>query len=360
MFGLSPLGLFFLIIVALIVVGPRLLPDGIEALWLAVENLRRSQRQEGPLELEEARRIWKQNNASLFNGIEMLRMVVEHLEELRSRTFHSVMALVVGTVICIAFYNQIYAVLLRPISGLTVPPAPGEPKTNPSVLVLNTTQTLTATVNLGNTVSGPVSATITLPAGTRLSVDIPREPERIRPVFLKPTEMFITTFKVAILGGLALALPFILYEVLAFIWPALEYPHEKRMVYALLPFASVFFVGGVLFCYFFMLPFALRYLLTFGGGVAQALPAISDLISFMVNLMFFVGLSFETPLAVFFLAKAKIVSYQRLRSMWKYAFLFAFVVGAIITPTPDPINQAIVSIPIFLLYLLGVILARFA
>src|SRR4030042_474622 len=100
MFGLSPVGLFFLVVLALIVVGPKVLPEGIEAVWLGIENLRRSQRQEEPLEIEAARRMWKQSNAALFNGIEMLRVVVEHLEELRGRSIRSAIALMVGTLIC--------------------------------------------------------------------------------------------------------------------------------------------------------------------------------------------------------------------------------------------------------------------
>jgi sec-independent protein translocase protein TatC len=364
MFGLSPLGIFFIAILVLVIVGPRMLPASIEGVWLAITNLQRSQRNEEPLTLEQARVVWKANHSALFQLVEVLNAVVEHLEEMRSRIIHIIIALSLGTIICLAFYNQIYALLLKPINNLTVPPSPGEPTSNPTVLVLNKSEVISATITLpGSTASSgetQVPAQIVLPKGTQLSVDLPTQPQRIRPIFLQPTEMFVTTFKVSLLGGVTLALPIIIYEVIAFVWPALIYEHERRWVYMVVPFSSVFFVGGVLFCYFFLLPFALRYLLTFAGGIAVAMPSIGSYISFTTNLMFWIGMVFQTPLVVFFLAKLHIVSYQRLKGMWKYAVLVAFVVGAVITPTPDPFNQTIVAVPIFLLYLLGVLLARFA
>jgi len=363
MFGLSPLGLFFLLGLALVIIGPKMLPASVEAVWLAVSNLQRQQRSEEPLSLEEARLVWKASGSVLYQVVEVLNAVVEHLEEMRSRILKIVLAMVIGTVICLVFYNQIYALLLKPISGLTVPPAPDEPKTYSTTLILTQDQIISATLNLGTATGGgstPLTALLTLPKGTALAVEQPTQPQRVRPVFLRPTEMFTTTFKICVMGGVGLGLPVIIYQVIAFVWPALIYEHEKRWVYMIIPFASVFFVAGVLFCYYFLLPFALKYLLTFGGGIAMALPSIGEYIDFTTQLLFWIGIVFQTPLVVFFLAKLKIVSYQKLKGMWKYAFLIAFVVGAVITPTPDPINQTIVALPIFLLYLLGVILARFA
>jgi sec-independent protein translocase protein TatC len=366
MFGLNPLSLFFIVMLVIVIVGPRMLPASIEGVWLAITNLQRSQRNEEGLSLEQARTVWKANRSALFQLIEVLKAVVEHLEEMRSRIIRVLLALALGTIICLVFYNQIYAFLLKPISNLTVPPAPGEPTSNATVLTLNKPQVVTATVILqeqtssGTVTTSTVPAQITLPKGIQLSVDLPEQPQRIRPVFLQPTEMFVTTFRVCLLGGVALALPIIIYEVIAFIWPALIYEHERRWVYLIVPFASVFFVGGMVFSYFFLVPFALRYLLTFGAGIAVAMPSIGSYISFTTNLMFWIGMVFQTPLVVFFLAKLKIVPYAKLKSFWKFAVLISFVVGALITPTPDPINQTLVSVPIFLLYMLGVLLARFA
>jgi sec-independent protein translocase protein TatC len=361
MFGLSPLGLFLLVVLAIVVIGPKMLPASVEGIWLALTNLQRSQRNEPPLAMEDARKVWKASGSVLFQVVEVLNAVVEHLEEMRSRILRVILALALGTMICLVFYQRIYVLLLEPIKDLYVPLAPGEPELITSTLTLTKDQFITTTLNINTPgVTAPISTVLTLPKGTTLTVSEPTQQQRVRPVFLQPTEMFTTTFKVCLLGGVALALPVIIYQVIAFVWPALIFEHERRWVFLIVPFASVFFVAGILFCYFLLLPFALKYLLTFGGGIAVAMPSIGAIISFSTNLMFWIGMVFQTPLVVFFLAKLKIVSYVRLKSMWKVAILIAFVIGALITPTPDPINQFIVAVPIFLLYLLGVLLARFA
>jgi sec-independent protein translocase protein TatC len=363
-FGLSPVGLVILALLALVIIGPKTLPAAVEGTWLAITNLRRQQRGEEPLSMDDARLAWRAERSPMYQLVDVLNAVVEHLEEMRGRIIKAVIALAIGTAICLAFYGQIYSLLLKPISNLYVPPAPGEPTSNPTYIILNRTEVITATLALGEVTSTerlpPVQAEITIPKGTTLSIDLPAQPQRIRPVFTTPTEMFVTTFKVCILGGFALALPVVLYQVIAFVWPALIYENERRWMFIIIPLASVFFVTGILFSYFFLLPFALKYLLTFGQGIAVALPAIGTYIGFVTTLMFWIGVVFETPLFVFFLAKLHVVSYQRLRSFWKFAFLIAFVVGAVITPTPDPFNQTLVALPIFLLYILGLFFARFA
>ncbi len=361
MFGLSPLMLVILVGLAFVIIGPKMLPASIEGLWLALTNLQRQQRSEPLLTMEEARVIWKASGSVIFQIVQVLNAVVEHLEEMRSRIIRIVMALALGTIVCLAFYSQIYEFMLRPINNLKVPNSPGTPAVTKTTLTLEADQVFSVTLTLPQAgIPTTVTTNLVMPRGTSISVSEPTAQQQIRPVFLQPTEMFITTFKVCLLGGFALALPVIVFQVIAFIWPALIYEHERRWVYIIVPLASVFFVGGILFSYFFLIPFALKYLLTFGGGIAVAMPSIGSIISFETTLMFWIGVVFETPLFVFFLAKLKVVSYPRLKSMWKVAFLIAFVVGAVITPTPDPINQAIVAIPIFLLYLLGVVLARFA
>jgi sec-independent protein translocase protein TatC len=364
MFGLSPVMLFVLVGLALVILGPKLLPASVESIWLLITNLQRSQRNEPQLSIEEARLNWKASRSVVYQVVEVLNAVVEHLEEMRSRIIHIFLALALGTIICLVFYNQIYVLLLKPISGLTMPLSPDEPTVTTTLYTLHQDQVFTTTINIpaatGPAATTPITTQVTLPKGMSLALDEATVGQRVRPVFLQPTEMFTTTFKVCLLGGVTLGLPVIIYEVIAFIWPALIYEQEKRWVYLIVPFASVFFAAGVLFCYFFLLPFALKYLLTFGGGIAVAMPSIGSIISFITNLMFWIGVVFETPLVVFFLAKLKVVSYQKLKGFWKYAVLVAFVVGALITPTPDPLNQALVAVPIFLLYLLGVLLARFA
>jgi sec-independent protein translocase protein TatC len=177
---------------------------------------------------------------------------------------------------------------------------------------------------------------------------------------LKPGEVFFTYLQVGLVVGAALAMPMIIYQLLAFVTPAL-YANEKRYVYIAVPGVFLSFMCGVAFCYFLTLPFATRFLAGFGTteGIPQNWSA-AFYIDFVATFLFWVGVMFELPIIMFFLSKIGVVSHQRLASFRKYAFVLAFVIGAAITPTPDPINQTIISLPIYFLFELGVILARFA
>ncbi len=176
-------------------------------------------------------------------------------------------------------------------------------------------------------------------------------------IFLRPTEMFITYFQVALISGVALAMPIIVYQIVRFVVPGLK-PSEKKGLYFVIPTATLLFVLGVVFCFVLLLPFALKYLLTFGGDIAQAQISIEEYISFVTTLMLWMGLAFETPLIIVFLTKLHVVSHKQLRGYWKYAVLAAFVIAAIITPTPDPFNQTMVAVPLYLLYEIGVLFSR--
>ena len=181
----------------------------------------------------------------------------------------------------------------------------------------------------------------------------------IKPVFLRPTEGFITYMRVALLSGVILALPVIVYQVIRFITPGLK-PSEARYVYVVVPGALLSFVAGVSFSYFAMLPFALRYLLHFGSEYAVANWAIGEYIDFVTTLMFWVGVVFETPLAVFFLTKLHIVNYQMLAKNRKWAILVSAILAAVITPTSDPFNMLMLMVPLVILYEISVWVSRLA
>jgi sec-independent protein translocase protein TatC len=174
-----------------------------------------------------------------------------------------------------------------------------------------------------------------------------------------PGETFFTYLEVALVVGAALAMPVIIYQILAFVAPAL-YENEKKYLYLAVPGVFFSFVCGVLFCYYLTLPFATRFLAGFLASDVQPFWSVEKYASFVATFLFWVGVMFELPIIMFFLSKLGVVSHQRLARFRKYAFVLAFVIGAAITPTPDPINQTIISLPIYLLFELGVILARFA
>jgi len=181
----------------------------------------------------------------------------------------------------------------------------------------------------------------------------------IKPIFLRPTEGLILYMRVAFVSGVALAMPVILYQAIRFILPGLK-ADERRHLYILLPGATLLFLLGVAFAYFAMLPFALRYLLKFGSDIAEAKWAVGEYVSFVTNLMFWMGVVFETPLLVFFLAKLGIVTPKMLSRSRKYAVLATAVLAAVITPTPDPFNMLLLMAPLLLLYEFGILLARLA
>jgi sec-independent protein translocase protein TatC len=176
---------------------------------------------------------------------------------------------------------------------------------------------------------------------------------------LGPGEGLFTFLEIAMMIGVAVAMPVIIYQVLSFVTPAL-YDNERKYLFIAVPGVTLSFAIGIVFCYFLMLPFAIAFLGNFQTDLFTQQWAAERYLDFVTTFMFWVGVTFELPIVMYFLSKMGVVSAKRLSSFRKYAFVMAFVIGAVITPTPDPINQTIVSLPIYLLYELGVILARFA
>ncbi|MFN0073205.1 MAG: twin-arginine translocase subunit TatC [Chloroflexota bacterium] len=176
---------------------------------------------------------------------------------------------------------------------------------------------------------------------------------------IAPGEVFFTYLKIALVVGAALAMPLLVYQALKFVLPALL-PHEKKYIWLAVPGVTLSFVGGLAFGYFVLLPFAISFLMGFGADLIEQNWSFSAYVSTVASLLFWMGLSFETPLVMFFLAKLRVINVDRMRRFRKYALVLAFVAGAIITPTPDPINQTAVSVPLYLLFEIGILLARFA
>lgn len=178
-------------------------------------------------------------------------------------------------------------------------------------------------------------------------------------IFTQATEMIGITMKVSLMGGLVLASPIILFQVIMFVAPGLT-SKEKRYLFALLPGAMLSFVAGAAFGYYVLLPPALRFLLTFGSDLATPMIRVGNYINLVVTLLFWLGVSFQTPLVMFFLSKIRIITPRALAKQRRFAVVVAFILGALITPTFDPVNQALVAVPIILLYEIGIWLAKLA
>jgi sec-independent protein translocase protein TatC len=144
-----------------------------------------------------------------------------------------------------------------------------------------------------------------------------------------------------------------------FVLPGLH-KHERRYVFIGVPAVTIAFGIGLLFGFFLVIPFAVRFFMGFGGDIIEPVWSVEAYLSFITAMLFWIGLSFETPLILFFLAKIGVVNTRLLSHYRRHALVGSFVLGAFITPTPDPLNQTIVSVPIYLLYELGVLLTRFA
>jgi sec-independent protein translocase protein TatC len=163
--------------------------------------------------------------------------------------------------------------------------------------------------------------------------------------------------RVALLCGVAIAMPVILYELLMFILPALK-KQEKRWVYLTIFFGSLLFFAGAAFAYFVMLPVSVRFLLEFLA--VETKPRLSSYIDFITNLIFWIGIGFQFPIIIFALAKLNIVSAPTLARGWRYSLVIIAVLAAVITPTVDPVNMLLLMAPLFVLYLLSVLFAYIA
>ncbi len=176
---------------------------------------------------------------------------------------------------------------------------------------------------------------------------------------LGPTESVVTYLRVSLMAGAIMALPYIVYQVLAFVMPGLT-PQEQRWVYFSLPVATALFLTGASFAWFVMMPAALGFLSGFQSEIFTTEWTSDRYIAFVTSLVFWIGLSFETPLVLFLLAKLKVLSWRDLARGWRLAVVISSVIAAMITPTVDPFNMALVMGPLLALYLLSILLTMMA
>jgi sec-independent protein translocase protein TatC len=166
-----------------------------------------------------------------------------------------------------------------------------------------------------------------------------------------------TYFRVSLLLGIAIAMPMIMYQVLAFIAPGLT-KQERRWLYPIVIGASLMFVLGMAFGYYAELPPALKFLLDPKNSDVEPTIGVQTYIDTVTRLLLITGLVFEMPFVIMGLAKIGVVTSRRLLGWWRYAILFAVVLAAIVTPSIDPVTQLVVAAPILVLYFVGVGLAK--
>jgi len=176
-------------------------------------------------------------------------------------------------------------------------------------------------------------------------------------IFIEMTEMIGTYMRLSLAAGIILAMPYLVYQLLMFVSPALT-RREKKRVYLLLPWITLMFIAGVAFGYFILIPPATSFLMTFGSNIADPMIKIGNYISIVTRLLVASGAVFETPVIILFLARLGIVKAKMLSSKRRHAIVAAFILAAIITPTFDPINQSLVALPLIVLYEISIWLAK--
>lgn len=167
--------------------------------------------------------------------------------------------------------------------------------------------------------------------------------------FFSPQEAFLIYMRVALLSGLVVSMPIILYQVWAFIAPAIEERLKKRATSFIL-FCFTAFITGIFFAYFMLIPPALKFLLSFANDQLEPVISAGKYISFVVSLILASGVVFQMPVLSLVLTKLGIITPPILRKKYKYAIVIIFIVAAIITPTPDAFNMLILALPMLFLF----------
>ena len=190
-------------------------------------------------------------------------------------------------------------------------------------------------------------------------MDLLLAPVRARGISMIATavsEALLTKFKICLVAAVVCAMPLIMQQIWSFVSPAL-YPHEKKMFAALFFVALLLFVGGVVFCCFFVFPLAIDLFWASAEGVASTMWSVQEYYNFVLSFVLPFGIMFELPVILYMLAKKDKVTYESLAKYRKYVVLVIAIAAAILTP-PDVVSQLMLGIPMYLLYEISVQVVR--
>lgn len=199
------------------------------------------------------------------------------------------------------------------------------------------------------------------PVADRLIEWLKRPAGEILPklAFFSPAEALIAHLKIALAFGIVISMPVLLYETWAFIRPGLT-ERERHYGLGFVFWGTCLFLFGCGFAYWVLLPVSLQFLLAFGSRTLQPVISINHYLSFTSFVILACGIVFEFPLAIFFLTKIGSVTPRKLRRNWKAAFFSMLVVAAIVTPTQDPINLMLMTLPLLFLYEISILVSHLA
>jgi sec-independent protein translocase protein TatC len=167
--------------------------------------------------------------------------------------------------------------------------------------------------------------------------------------------VFLVPMKVALLVAFVIALPYVLFQIWAFVAPGL-YTHEKRLVLPLIVTSTLLFIAGMAFAYFLVFPVVFKFMASIAPEGVAWMTDIEKYLSFALTMFVAFGVTFEVPVAVVLLVRMNVVSVDKLREIRPYVIVGAFVIGAVFTP-PDVISQLMLAVPLWVLYELGILVA---
>lgn len=244
---------------------------------------------------DDANNEYNENNANEAENNEGNMSLVQHLTELRERLIKSLLAVTGGSVVAYGFIDDIMRLLTAPVGKL---------------------------------------------------------------YYLQPSEAFFTYLKVVVAGGFLLALPIVFYHAWRFFLPALT-KNERKILGIVVPVSVVLFFTGLAFSFFFVLPAAVRFFMGFGSEELTAMFSVDRYFDFVLTFVLPFGFVFELPLIIIILGSMGIISGNFLQRHQRLVIFLAFIVAAVITPTPDVFTQSMLALPIIALYEIGYLIVRY-
>ncbi len=227
--------------------------------------------------------------------------VLDTLDDLRRRLVHSAIAVGIGMVVAFAFINPIFAYVFRPIRSV-------------------------------------------LPAGSKL-------------IYTQPGEAFSVYVQIALIAGVVFAAPFLMYQVWRIVAPILYQKQHKMFAFWFIVLTTTGFIGGALFNHYIVFRWMIAFFGSFNTTTLAFMPRLDDVFGLYTKMLFGMGLVFQMPAVVFFLAKMGLVTARFLLSSFKYAVLVIFIAAAVITPSGDAATQALFAMPMIGLYVIGILIA---
>ena len=241
---------------------------------------------------------WDDDDAAEESGGKM--SFLDHLDELRRRLFWALGMVVIGFLVAVAFYQQLFDFVMDPMQAM-------------------------------------------LPAGQKM-------------IYTEPTEALMLYVKIAVIAGLLVASPGVMAQVWLFVAPGL-YSHEKKLAVPFVMLSSAFFIGGAAFAHYVVFPLTFRFFASFSSDEITFMPRIEPAFALYMKLVLIFGLVFQMPTVVLLLARLGLITAGFLWRNFKYAVLIIFIIGAALSPGTDPVGQVVMAGPMILLYFLSIAFA---